>query len=274
MEVLKTIEELKQFLANNSGKKIGFVPTMGALHAGHAKLIEKASIENEISIVSVFVNPTQFLPGEDFEQYPRKEEHDISVASEAKATAIFMPSSSELYFDDDVKIIAPSKLSSVLEGATRPGHFDGVCTIIAKFLCLIKPTRAYFGKKDAQQLLIIQKLVKSLFLETEIIACEIVRSGDGLAFSSRNSYLDESELMDACKLYRSLMKAKNMFASGISDSKQIKAEMIKILEPLKIDYIAICDMDLNEIENILENSSIILIAAYVGKARLIDNLWI
>ncbi len=274
MEILRNIDELKAFLDANKGKEIGFVPTMGFLHNGHAKLIEQASYENEISIVSVFVNPTQFLPNEDYEKYPRDEKHDIAMANGCKATAIFLPSPSDIYFDDDIKVMAPACMASILEGATRPGHFDGVCSVIAKFLCLIKPTRAYFGKKDTQQLLIIQKLVKSLFLDTQIIPCEIVRSGDGLALSSRNSYLNETELMDACKLYRSLVKAKNMFASGISDAKQIRLEMEKILEPLKIDYIAICDRQLNEIDHLVENSSIILIAAYVGKTRLIDNLWI
>ena len=274
MEILRNIDELKAFLDANKGKEIGFVPTMGFLHNGHAKLIEQASYENEISIVSVFVNPTQFLPHEDYEKYPRDEKHDIAMAKGCKATAIFLPSPSDIYFDDDIKVMAPSHMASILEGATRPGHFDGMCSVIAKFLCLIKPNRAYFGKKDTQQLLIVQKLVKGLFLDTQIVPCQIVRAGDGLALASRNSYLNETELMDACKLYRSLVKAKNMFASGISDAKQIRLEMEKILEPLKIDYIAICDRQLHEIDHLVENSSIILIAAYVGKTRLIDNLWI
>lgn len=274
MQVLKSLEELKHFLKENEGKSIGFVPTMGALHAGHASLIKQASEQNELSIVSVFVNPKQFLPNEDFEKYPRSEHSDIKLAGECGASAMFFPNVSEIYAKEDVKIEAPTRLASILEGATRPGHFDGVCTVLAKFFNLIHPTCAYFGKKDTQQLIIVENLVKNLFLSTQIVPCDIVRAGDGLALSSRNSYLNDSELMDACKLYRSLVKAKNLFASGVQESTQIKAEMSKILEPLNIDYIAICDRELNEIEKLEEDKSIILIAAYVGKTRLIDNLWL
>lgn len=273
MQILRNIAEVKDFLILNQGKEIGFVPTMGALHAGHESLIKKSVQDNEVSIVSVFVNPTQFLAGEDLENYPRDEAHDIEVAKAAGADAIFLPKVSQMY-PSDISIKAPSALASILEGATRPGHFDGVCTVLAKFFNIIRPMRAYFGKKDTQQLIIVQNLVKSLFFDIEIVPCDIIRAGDGLALSSRNSYLGESELIEACKLYRALVKAKALVSAGTFSSDVIKAEMAKVLDPLKIDYIEICDRELNSINQIQTDKSIILIAAYVGKTRLIDNLWL
>lgn len=277
MQILKTISELRDFRTAFANKSIGYIPTMGALHDGHASLIQQARDENEVVIVSVFVNPTQFLAGEDLDKYPRDENNDIKVAKENGATAIFMPSADEIYSkesDEEVKVLAPARLAGVLEGACRPGHFDGVCTVLSKFFSLVRPTRAYFGKKDAQQLIIVEKMVKSLFFKTAIVPCEIKRASDGLALSSRNTYLNESELVDACKLYRALLKAKNAVSNGIKDAVAIKAEMAKVLEPLKVDYIAICDRELREIDSVVENESIILIAAFVGKTRLIDNLWL
>lgn len=273
MQILRNIAEVKDFLALNQGKEIGFVPTMGALHGGHESLIKKSVQDNEVSIVSVFVNPTQFLAGEDLESYPRDEAHDIEMAKAAGASAIFFPDASEIY-TSDVAVKADSGLASILEGATRPGHFDGVCTVLSKFFNLIRPMRAYFGKKDTQQLIIVQNLVKSLFFDIEIVPCDIIRAGDGLALSSRNSYLNDSELIEACKLYRSLVKAKALVSSGTLSADAIKTEMLKVLDPLKIDYIAICDRELNSINQIEIDKSIILIAAYVGKTRLIDNLWL
>lgn len=273
MQILKTIAELKDFLTLSQGKEIGFVPTMGALHAGHESLIKKSVQDNEITIVSVFVNPTQFLPGEDLENYPRDEAHDIEVAKSAGADAIFFPNADELY-TSDVSVKATSALASILEGATRPGHFDGVCTVLSKFFNLIRPMRAYFGKKDTQQLIIVENLVKSLFFDIEIVPCDIVRASDGLALSSRNSYLNESELIEACKLYRSLVKAKALVSAGTLNCETIKAEMKKVLDPIKTDYIEICDRELNSINEVEAGKSIILIAAYVGKTRLIDNLWL
>ncbi len=275
MKILKTASELKEYRASVNGSLVALVPTMGALHAGHASLIKKASDEAHAVIVSVFVNPTQFLPNEDFESYPRSEESDIKMAELAGATAIFMPSVDEIYSETEPKILAPSPLASILEGATRPGHFDGVCTVLTKLFNLARPTHAYFGKKDAQQLIIVQNLVKTLFMDTKIVPCEIIREADGLALSSRNKYLDENELVEALKISRSLMKASNMIKAGELNSKTIISAMKEALEPLKVDYVAIVNReDLEPLENIKLNETLILVAASVGKTRLIDNLWV
>ena len=255
MQILKTISQLREFRSKCSGS-VGFVPTMGALHAGHAELIKSSVTQNDHTIVSIFVNPTQFLAGEDLNRYPRTPEVD------------------EIYSKDEPKVIAPKELSSVLEGHSRPGHFDGVCTILTKFFNLIKPTNAYFGKKDTQQLLIVENMVKSLFMYINIIGVDIVRSSDGLALSSRNSYLNDDELAQALKLSRSLMKASNLIKANQLNSIEIKKSMSSILEPLKVDYIEIVDKNLKQIENIELGNSIILVAAYVGNTRLIDNLWV
>lgn len=273
MQIFKNISDLKEYLSNLNGS-IGFVPTMGALHNGHASLIKKSVSQNDHTIVSVFVNPTQFLPGEDYEKYPRNEENDKKICESCKADILFMPSADEIYSSIEPKVIAPLKVASILEGATRPGHFDGVLTIISKFFNIIQPDNAYFGKKDAQQLFLIQNLVKTMFYKTKINPCEIVREDDGLALSSRNSYLNDEEKMLALKISRALNKAKSMVENGEVLAKDIKAKMSEILEPLKIDYIAFVTRDFKEINKIEPENSIILVAVYLGKTRLIDNLWI
>ena len=273
MQILQTISQLREFRSKCSSS-VGFVPTMGALHAGHAELIKSSVTQNDHTIVSIFVNPTQFLAGEDLNRYPRTPEADIKICELCQVDAVFMPEVDEIYSEDEPKVIAPKELSSVLEGHSRPGHFDGVCTILTKFFNLIKPTNAYFGKKDTQQLLIVENMVKSLFMDINIIGIDIVRSSDGLALSSRNSYLNDDELAQALKLSRSLMKASNLIKANQLNSIEIKKSMSSILEPLKVDYIEIVDKNLKQIENIELGNSIILVAAYVGNTRLIDNLWV
>lgn len=273
MQILKTINELRQLRLQCNGS-VGFVPTMGALHSGHAQLIKSSVAQNDHTIVSIFVNPTQFLAGEDLGRYPRTPEADIKICELCGASAIFMPEPDEMYSDDEPKILAPKELSATLEGATRPGHFDGVCTVLTKFFNIINPTNAYFGKKDAQQLLIVQHMVKTLFMPVNIIPVDIVRSNDGLALSSRNSYLNDDELVQALKLSRSLMKASNLIKSGELNADQLKNAMSSCLEPLKVDYIAIVDRNLKSVSKIELGNAIILVAAYVGSARLIDNLWV
>lgn len=274
MQILRTIPELKAWRKALNTNDIGFVPTMGALHNGHANLITQAASENSAVIVSIFVNPKQFLAGEDFTQYPRKEQADLAMAKGCGASACFLPSDDEFYSNDDTLISAPKDLASVLEGQIRPGHFDGVCRVLNKFFNLIKPKRAYFGKKDAQQLLIVQKMVKDFFMDIEIKPCEIVREADGLAISSRNVYLNDSELLDALKLSRALKKAKSLIDLGTLSSADIKKAMKEILEPLEIDYIAITDKNLNARDNVVLDNTLILLAVRVGKTRLIDNIWV
>lgn len=274
MQILRTIQELKAWRKALNTNDIGFVPTMGALHNGHASLIQKATSENSAVIVSIFVNPKQFLAGEDYTQYPRKEQADLAMAKGCGASACFLPSEDEFYSGDDTLISAPKELASVLEGQIRPGHFDGVCRVLNKFFNLIKPQRAYFGQKDAQQLLIVQKMVKDFFIDIEIKPCQIVREADGLAISSRNAYLNEAELLEALKLSRALKKAKSLIDLGTLSSAEIKKAMKEILEPLEIDYIAITDRNLIARDNVVLDNTLILLAVRVGKTRLIDNIWV
>lgn len=274
MQILRTIQELKAWRKALNTNDIGFVPTMGALHNGHASLIQKATSENSAVIVSIFVNPKQFLAGEDYTQYPRKEQADLAMAKGCGASACFLPSEDEFYSGDDTLISAPKELASVLEGQIRPGHFDGVCRVLNKFFNLIKPQRAYFGQKDAQQLLIVQKMVKDFFIDIEIKACQIVREADGLAISSRNAYLNEAELLEALKLSRALKKARSLIDLGTLSSAEIKKAIKEILEPLEADYIAITDRNLIARDNVVLDNTLILLAVRVGKTRLIDNIWV
>lgn len=276
MQILRTTRELKEFvaLALANHDEIGFVPTMGALHAGHASLIEKSVSQNPVTIVSTFVNPTQFLAGEDLDKYPKNEASDVKICEEARVSAMFIPSAEELYFDGEAAIAAPKNLAEILEGKTRPGHFDGVLRVLNKLFNLVRPTRVYMGKKDAQQLAIVRNFVKTSFLGCEIVPCEIVRESDGLALSSRNAYLSESEKFDALRLSRSLSKAENLIKDGERGACKIKSEMLEILKPLTVDYVAVVDRNFNEISLVEQDNTIILVAANVGNTRLIDNLWI
>lgn len=273
MKIIRNVKELREFV-NSSNLDIGFVPTMGALHDGHASLIKKCVAENEISIVSTFVNPTQFLPGEDLDRYPKNEARDVEICRQCGVSVVFIPSVDEIYGLDEPLITAPTRLASILEGASRPGHFDGVLRVVNKLFNITRASRAYFGKKDAQQLAIVQNMVEANFMNLQIIACEIIREKSGLALSSRNAYLSEQEKHEALKISASLMQASNLIKAGELKSDVIRAKMAEILAPLRVDYIAIVDRNFNEISSVELKNSIILVAAYVGKTRLIDNLWV
>ena len=273
MKVVKNPLELKEFLKNKSGS-IGFVPTMGALHEGHLSLIKRAKDENDIVVVSIFVNPTQFLPGEDYEKYPRKYEADKKICELAGVDYLFMPQIDDIYEKDEVLIKAPKIKGYILEGFNRPGHFDGVLQIVNKLLNIVQPTKAYFGKKDAQQLYLIQKMVKNFYLDTQIIPCDIVREKDGLAMSSRNVYLSEDERKKALLLSKSLKRASKLIMKGERDSQKIKKEMKEIMKDIEVEYVEIVDRDFNKLDLIQKDNTIILVAARVGQTRLIDNIWI
>ncbi|NPA03675.1 MAG: pantoate--beta-alanine ligase [Epsilonproteobacteria bacterium] len=273
MEILTTPQELQQTRATLKGS-VGFVPTMGALHKGHLSLIEKSVKENDFTIVSIFVNPTQFLPGEDFNKYPRKLEADKEICKRAKVDLLFTPTKESIYFEDEVLVKAPKVKGYILEGHFRPGHFDGVLQIVNKLLNLTRPTRAYFGKKDAQQLYLVQKMVREFYLPTKIVGCEIVRDSDGLALSSRNIYLSPQERDIALQIPRSLKRAVKLIQQGERDSKKIKEEMLKLLKPIRVEYVEIVDREFNFLEQIQPSNTIILVAGYVGSTRLIDNVWI
>jgi pantoate--beta-alanine ligase len=278
MIIINSIKELQQ-ATQNLKSSIGFVPTMGALHEGHLSLIRKAKIENDKLIVSIFVNPTQFLEGEDFNKYPRKDEADKKICQLAGVDILFMPSIDIMYEKDELKITAPAVRGFILEGNSRAGHFDGVLQIVMKLLNLVsynKPStlRAYFGKKDAQQLSLITQMVKNYFLNIEIVPCNIVRDSDGLALSSRNIYLSKEERTKALSLSRSLKRASKLVMQNELDSDTIINEMRKVLSGVKIEYIAIVNREFQQINSIKIGDTIILIACYVGETRLIDNIWI
>lgn len=273
MKIVKTIEELSGARRELQGS-IGFVPTMGALHNGHLSLMQQSIAENEHTIVSIFVNPTQFLEGEDFSKYPQRTQADIKICELVGVSILFMPTPEIMYSHMEPTILAPSAKAYILEGLARPGHFDGVLRVVLKLFHLTKPNRAYFGKKDAQQLYLLQNMVKSLFLDLEIVPCEIVREDDGLALSSRNAYLDTMQRKEALLLCESLKVATHAVIAGERDIATIKAEMLQTLKPLHVEYVEILNRDFDTISTIEIGNSIILVCAKVGTTRLIDNLWI
>ncbi len=265
--------ELQRY-TNHTKESIGFVPTMGALHDGHISLIKRSVKENAKTVVSIFVNPTQFLEGEDLDSYPRKLEADLKICELAGVDCVFLPNKEEIYKKDEPLVKAPKIKGYILEGLKRPGHFDGVLQIVLKLLNLTKATRAYFGKKDAQQLFLIQDMVKRFFLNIDIVACDIVRDSNGLALSSRNLYLSEEEKKKALCLSKSLKRATRLIIEGERDCMILKSRMLEILSPLSVEYVEIVDRKFNLIDKIQIDNTIILVAAFAGKTRLIDNMWV
>ncbi len=278
MIVVNSIEELKIATANLKGS-IGFVPTMGALHEGHLSLIKRARVECDTVIVSIFVNPTQFLEGEDLDKYPRKDEADKQICRLAKVDILFMPTIDMIYNRDELRVEAPAIRGFILEGSKRAGHFNGVLQIVMKLFNIIsfnrpKEFKAYFGKKDAQQLALIEQMVRDYFLNVEIIPCDIVRNSDGLALSSRNVYLSKEERVKALNISRSLKRASKLIMQNILDKETIVKEMRGVMSEIEIEYIALVDREFREIESVEIKNSIILVASRVGEVRLIDNIWI
>ncbi|WP_459476593.1 pantoate--beta-alanine ligase [Clostridium saccharoperbutylacetonicum] len=274
--LIKEIKELRNIVKSwkKKGFSIGFVPNMGALHEGHQSLIKKAVEENDKVIVSVFVNPTQFGPNEDYDSYPRDIKKDLELCMMVGANVVFNPEPNEMYFSNRSTSISVSKLTSVLCGSKRPGHFDGVCLVVSKLLNIVTPDKAYFGQKDAQQVAVIKRMVRDLNIDVDIIACPIIREEDGLAKSSRNTYLSVEERKAALVLSRSLNIAKNLLVEGERSTIRIKEIMKEEIqkEPLaKIDYIEIVDNESLENVEIIEKNILIPIAIYIGKTRLIDN---
>ncbi|MDD2368093.1 MAG: pantoate--beta-alanine ligase [Sulfuricurvum sp.] len=272
MIIARSRQELQAALDTKRGS-IGFVPTMGALHIGHRTLIEAARRENETVVVSIFVNPTQFLPGEDLSKYPRREEADFKICELSGVDVLFYPDVAGMYETDEVRVCAPDVRGFILEGASRPGHFDGVLTVVMKLLNMVRPSRVYFGKKDAQQLALITQMVDNLFMDVKIIPMETVREKDGLALSSRNVYLDEKQRVEALKLSASLKEATKMVMQSNLDAEKIKAAMMNLLQPLDVEYVAIVNRQFESIKEVVIGNTIVLVAARVGTTRLIDNVW-
>ncbi|MGN8423729.1 pantoate--beta-alanine ligase [Helicobacter pylori] len=276
MRVLETIAALRGY-RKSLKESVGFVPTMGALHKGHQSLMERSLKENSHTIVSVFVNPTQFGANEDFNAYPRPLEKDLALCEGLGVNAVFLPEMSGMYpyeAEQRLKLYAPTFLSHSLEGAVREGHFDGVVQVVLKMFHLVNPTRAYFGKKDAQQLLIIQHLVKDLLLDIEIVPCEIVRDSDSLALSSRNVYLNAIERKQALAIPKALENIKQAIDKGEKACEKLKKLGLEILETLEVDYLEFCNHKLEPLKTIEPTNTLVLVAARVGKTRLLDNLWV
>lgn len=256
-------------------KTVGFIPTMGALHKGHLKLVKESKKKNDITVVSIFVNPAQFSPTEDLAKYPRPIKHDKRLLEEEKVDYLFYPDAKTIYPDGFQTNVAIAKFSNILEGKSRTGHFVGVATIVLKLFNLITPINAYFGQKDFQQCVVIKQMVKDLNLSIIINTLSTVRDQDGLALSSRNVYLSPQERLQAVALYQSLQLAKQLIKSGNKNSEKIKKEIKKYLQEYKLvnlDFIEICDPNNLSPVKIIEEKAVILIAAFVGKTRLIDNI--
>lgn len=274
MQVTKTVEETRKQIKQwkKEGKTIGLVPTMGFLHEGHASLIRKCREQNDIVVVSDFVNPTQFGPNEDLEAYPRDFERDSKLCESLGADLIFAPSPEDMYHDPHA-FVSIYTLSETLCGKTRPIHFKGVCTVVTKLFHIVAPDRAYFGEKDAQQLAIIRKMVKDLNFDIEIVGCPIVREEDGLAKSSRNTYLNDKERQAALCLSRAVKTGKEVIYTG-ADAKEVLNPMKAIIEaePLaRIDYVMMVDaLTMQPIEK-ADRDVLVAMAVYIGKTRLIDN---
>jgi pantoate--beta-alanine ligase len=273
LKIVHTIEELQE-IRKNITSSVGFVPTMGALHNGHISLIKQAKNENDVVIVSIFVNPTQFLKGEDLDKYPKKIESDSKICELCKVDYLFMPQISTMYSTDEVLVKAPHLKSYTLEGERRPGHFDGVLQVVLKLFCLTQPTNAYFGKKDAQQLALITQMVKNFFLPVNIVPCDIVRESDGLALSSRNVYLSQEQRTQSLAISKSLKIAAKLIGTGTLDCVVLKEQMKTIMNTLDIEYIAFVNKEFKEINTIVLGNTIILVAVKIGSTRLIDNIWI
>lgn len=277
MEVVSTVAEVRVRVKawKKEGCSVGLVPTMGYLHEGHGSLITKAREQNDKVVVSIFVNPMQFGPTEDLESYPRDLEKDSAFCESLGADLIFHPEPEEMYHKGFSSYVDMSVLTEELCGLSRPVHFRGVCTVVSKLFHIVTPDRAYFGEKDAQQLAVIRHMVDDLNMDIEIVGCPIVREADGLAKSSRNTYLSKEERTAALVLHRSLEKAQEMIDAGEKSAKVIIGEMTKLIEaePLaKIDYIKMVDaLTMQQIPTI-DRPMLLAMAVYIGKTRLIDNL--
>lgn len=278
MRVVETIEALRSEITTwqSEGKTIGFVPTMGFLHAGHLALMEKARMENDVLVTSVFVNPTQFGPGEDFEAYPREPQRDAALMTSVGVDLAFMPSAAELYPKGYVTYVeVEGEITQQLCGKSRPGHFKGVTTIVSKLFNLVQPDRAYFGMKDAQQLAVLQRMTADLNMPVTIVPCPIVREADGLALSSRNVYLSVEQRQEALALSQSLKKAQVAVQNGVRDPQLILdliAERLSQAKGARVDYASVVDAGTLMPVDRLKSKILVALAVYFGKTRLIDNV--
>lgn len=276
MKIVETVNEVREEIKawRKQGLSIGFVPTMGYLHEGHKSLIDLAVAENDKVVVSIFVNPMQFGPTEDFNSYPRDLERDALLCKEAGANIIFHPDKEELYFEDFSTYVDMNTLTNGLCGKTRPTHFRGVCTVVLKLFNIVTPDKAYLGQKDAQQLAVIRHMIRDLSIDIDIVRCPIIREEDGLAKSSRNTYLNEQERQAATIINKALTKAKELVKDKKMDVEGIKQTIIQMIESepcAKIDYVEIVDSNSLDPVETIEGPILTAVAVYIGTTRLIDN---
>lgn len=274
MRIAKTVAEMKALRLKSLGS-VGFVPTMGYLHDGHLVLVKQARAETSIVVASIFVNPTQFGPTEDFKTYPRDTERDLALLEKEKTDIVFMPSVREMYPEGFNSWVEVGQITERLEGKCRPEHFKGVTTVVAKLFNIVEPTRAYFGQKDAQQALVIKKMVADLDMNLEVIVVPTVRESDGVAMSSRNIYLNPQERQAATVLFKALTLAQNLQQQGERNAGLIRQKMTSLInkEPLaSIEYISIADAHTLEELSKIDQPALVSLAVRIGKTRLIDNL--
>ncbi len=274
MKVIKTIAEMNR-LRPTLPEPVGFVPTMGCLHEGHLSLVRRARAENRSAVVSIFVNPIQFGPHEDLERYPRNPQRDLALLKSEGVDIVFLPPSSELYRPQFNSWVVVDKLSQRLEGSARPGHFRGVTTVVTKLFNIVRPARAYFGQKDAQQVIVIRKMVSDLNMALDIITLPTVREPDGLAMSSRNSYLNSEQRQAATVLYQALTLAQKLWLQGERSAQSMRRKMIELIqkeELAEIDYVSIADAEtLDELDRV-KSPALVSLAVRIGNTRLIDNV--
>jgi pantoate--beta-alanine ligase len=275
MHVTHTIQETRQYLKNRQGK-IGYVPTMGYLHDGHRSLLARARKECDTVVLSIFVNPLQFGPNEDLDRYPRDMESDLNMAADEGVDLVFCPTREVMYPQKTLTKVSVSSVTELLCGASRPGHFDGVATVVTKLLNIVQPHRAYFGQKDAQQVAVITQMVNDMNIPVEMVPCETIRESDGLAMSSRNVYLNPDERKQAVILYETLQQAKRWMDEGLSDVSELKQKMVSHIQtrPLAdIDYVELLKFpQLSPIDLVGRDTVVLALAVRFGKTRLIDNL--
>ena len=273
MRVITSIADMKK-ARQKLAEPTGFVPTMGSLHEGHLALVKRARADNSSVMVSLFVNPTQFTPHEDFNSYPRDLQCDLAMLEKEKVDVAFTPSVTEMYPPRFNSWVEVGKLTELLDGAARPSHFRGVATIVVKLFNIVRPSRAYFGQKDAQQLAVIKKMIADLNMNLEIVAVSTVREPDGLAMSSRNTYLNPQERKAATVLYKALSLAQQLWLQGEKDAKKMRQEMLVLIgkEHLaEVDYISVADADTLEELDRVKPPALVSLAVRIGKTRLIDN---
>ena len=274
MKIIKTVCEMQDLRKTLTGP-VGLVPTMGYLHAGHISLVREAKEKNASVVVSIFVNPTQFGPNEDFEKYPRDMEGDIELLEEEGVDILFSPEADEMYPADFNSRVEVTGITQKLEGNCRPGHFRGVTTVVNKLFNIVNPDRAYFGQKDAQQAVVIKKMAEDLNMNLDVVICPTIRDEDGLAMSSRNMYLSYEDRQSATVLYRSLMLANDLYQQGERNAETIRKDIVRLIkteELAKIDYVSVADpVTLDELDEITEKA-LVSMAVKFGKTRLIDNV--